>query len=49
MACRTDFKKLYDLYQSEGVSKVISIVYFRQMNGIVYKHYERWCKNYHSA
>lgn len=26
MACSTDFKKLHDLYQSEGVPKGISIV-----------------------
>lgn len=49
MACSTDFKNLHDLYQSEGVPKGISIVHFCQMNGIVYKHYERWHKNYHSA
>lgn len=49
MACSTDFKKLHDLYQSEGVPKGISIVHFCQMNGIVYKHYERWYKSYHSA
>lgn len=49
MASSTDFKKIHDLYQSEGVPKGISIVHFCQMNGIVYKHYERWYKNYHSA
>lgn len=49
MACSTDFKNLHDLYQSEGVSKGLSIVHFCQMNGIVYKHYERWYKNYHTG
>jgi hypothetical protein len=49
MACSTDFKKVYELYQLEGVPKGISIVHFCQMNGIVYKHYERWYKNNRSA
>ena len=49
MASSTDFKKIHDLYQSEGVKNGISIVNFCQMNGIVYKHYERWYKNYYSA
>lgn len=49
MACSTDFKKLHDLYHSEGVPKGISIVHFYQMNGIVYKHHERWYKNYRNA
>lgn len=49
MACSTDFKKLHDLYQSEGVPNGISIAHFCQMNGIVYNHYERWYKTYHNA
>lgn len=44
MASSTDFKKLYDLYQLEGVKKGISIVQFCKMNGIVYSHFERWYK-----
>lgn len=49
MVCSTDFKKLHNLYQSESVPKGISIVHFCQMNGIVYKHYERWYKTCHNA
>lgn len=45
MASSTDFKKLYDLYQLEGVKKGISIVQFCKMNGIVYSHFERWYKH----
>lgn len=45
MASSTDFKKLYDLYQMEGVKKGISIVQFCKMNGIVYSHFERWYKH----
>lgn len=44
MASSTDFQKLYDLYESDGVPKGLSIVQFCQMNGIVYKHFERWYK-----
>lgn len=44
MASSTDFQKLYDLYQLEGVKKGISIVQFCKMNGIVYSHFERWYK-----
>ncbi|MEG0454588.1 MAG: hypothetical protein RR559_04440 [Bacteroides sp.] len=44
MASSTDFKKIYDLYQLEGVKKGISIVQFCKMNGIVYSHFERWYK-----
>ena len=38
MASSEDYKKLYELYQVEGVPKGISIVDFCQRNGIVYKH-----------
>lgn len=44
MASSTDFKKIYDLYQSDGVPKGISIVQFCNMNGIIYSHFERWYK-----
>lgn len=44
MASSTDFKKLYDLYQLEGVKKGVSNVQFCKMNGIVYSHFERWYK-----
>lgn len=44
MASSTDFKKLYDLYQIDGIKKGISIVQFCKMNGIVYSHFERWYK-----
>lgn len=49
MACSTDLKNRHDLYQPEGVPKGLSIVHFCQINGIVYKHYERWYKNYHTG
>lgn len=39
MASSEDYKKLYELYQVEGVPKGISIVDFCQINGIVYKHF----------
>ena len=48
MASSEDYKKLYDLYQVEGVPKGISIVDFCQRNGIVYKHFERWFKKRYS-
>lgn len=44
MASSTDFQKIHDLYQSQGVPKGISIVQFCQMNGIVYSQFERWYK-----
>ena len=36
MASSEDYKKLYELYQVEGVPHDISIVDFCQRNGIVY-------------
>ena len=48
MASSEDYKKLYELYQVEGVPKGISIVDFCQRNGIVYKHFERWFKKRYS-
>ena len=48
MASSEDYKKLYELYQVEGVPKGISIVDFCQRNGIVYKHFERWFKRRYS-
>ena len=48
MASSEDYKKLYELYQVEGVPKGISIVDFCQRNGIVYKHFERWFKKHYS-
>ena len=38
------FRKLSDLYQSDGIPKGISIVQFCKMNGIVYSHFECWYK-----
>lgn len=49
MASSTDFKKLYDLYQIEGVKKGLSIVQFCKMNGIVYSHFESRYKQDHVA
>ena len=48
MASSEDYKKLYELYQVEGVPKGISIVDFCQRNGIVYKYFERWFKKRYS-
>ena len=48
MASSEDYKKLYELYQVEGVPNGISIVDFCQRNGIVYKHFERWFKKRYS-
>ena len=44
MASSEEYKKLYELYQVEGVPKGISIVDFCQRNGFVYKQFERWFK-----
>ena len=48
MASSEDYKKLYELYQVEGVPNGISIVDFCQRNGIVYKYFERWFKKRYS-
>ena len=48
MASSEDYKKLYELYQVEGVPQGVSIVDFCQRNGIVYKHFERWFKKRYS-
>lgn len=48
MASSEDYKKLYELYQVEGVPHGISIVDFCQRNGIVYKYFERWFKKRYS-
>ncbi len=48
MASSEDFKKLYELYQTEGVPNGVSIVDFCQRNGIVYNQFERWFKKRHS-
>ena len=48
MASSEDYKKLYELYQVEGVPKDISIVDFCQRNGFVYKQFERWFKKHYS-
>ncbi len=42
MASGTDYKNLWDRYQSEGVPKNMSIVKFCQLNGVVYGHFEKW-------
>ncbi len=47
MASGTDYKNLWDRYQSEGVPKNMSIVKFCQLNGVVYGHFENWYKRYH--
>ncbi len=44
MATGTDFKKLWDRFQKEGVPAKISIARFCQMNGVVYSHFEKWYK-----
>ena len=46
MASSTDFKKLFDRYQEEGVRNGLSIVKYCQMNGIVYSPFERGIKCY---
>ena len=48
MASSEDFKKLYELYQTEGVPNGVSIVDFCQRNGIVYNQFERWFKKRYS-
>lgn len=48
MASSEDYKKLYELYQSEGVPQGISIVDFCQRRGFVYKQFERWFKKRYS-
>ncbi len=40
MASSEDFKKLYELYQTEGVPNGVSIVDFCQRNGVVYNQFE---------
>ena len=40
MASSEDFKKLYELYQTEGVPNGVSIVDFCQRNGVVYNQCE---------
>ena len=47
MASSKDFEKLWEMYQTAGVPNKISIVRFCEMNGIVYKHFERWYKRTH--
>ena len=42
MASSEDFKKLYELYLTEGVPNGVSIVDFCQRNGVVYNQFERW-------
>ena len=44
MASSEDFKKVYELYQQEGVPNGMSIVDFCQRNGIAYNQFERWFK-----
>ena len=48
MASSEDFKKLYELYQTEGVPSGVSIVDFCQRNGVVYNQFERWFKKRYS-
>ena len=48
MASSEDFKKLYELYQTEGVPNGVSIVDFCQRNGLVYNQFERWFKKRYS-
>ena len=48
MASSEDFKKLYELYQTEGVPNGVSIVDFCQRNGVVYIQFERWFKKRYS-
>lgn len=49
MASSSDFKKLYEKYQDEGVKHGISIVQYCQMNGVVYQQFERWFKRNRSG
>ena len=44
MANSIDFKKLYEKYMEEGVSRGVSITRFCEMNGVVYSQFERWYK-----
>lgn len=44
MASSKDYQQIYDLYQTEGIPKQISIVKFCEQNGVPYKQYERWYK-----
>lgn len=46
MATSSDFKRIWERYQEEGVPKSQSIVQFCQMNGIVYTQFEKWYKKY---
>ena len=46
MATSTDSKHFWDRYQCEGVLDQILIVRFRQMNGVVYGHFEKCYKRY---
>lgn len=46
MATSSDFKRIWERYQEEGVPKSQSIVQFCQLNGIVYTQFEKWFKKY---
>lgn len=48
MASSTEFKRIWERYQKEGVAHSQSIVQFCQMNGIVYAQFEKWYKKYKS-
>lgn len=49
MATSTDFKKLYERYQTEAAPNGVSIVRYCQMNGIIYSQFEKWFKKYMSG
>lgn len=49
MATSTDFKKLYERYQTEAAPNGLSIVRYCQMNGVVYSQFEKWFKKYMSG
>lgn len=49
MVSRMDFKDLFEKYQRDGAKNGISIVNYCQMNGVVYSHFERWCKKYRAG
>ena len=44
MPSSEDFKKMYELYRTEGVPNGVSIVDFYQRNGVIYNQFERWFK-----
>lgn len=48
MATSSDYKRIWERYQEEGIPKSQSIVQFSPMNGIAYTQFEKWCKKYNT-